>query len=115
MLPPEESPPILRAVARAHFLEGDMEAAVETLTRALALEPESPEIRELLRLLLDQLGRAGEMEELVAAAAAADPLPAGVRQPREPGPPPRQPCRRTYRRWWELCAAGSRIFFPASP
>jgi tetratricopeptide (TPR) repeat protein len=69
-LPAAERPPVLEAIARTHFVEGNGDEAVASLRRALALAPHDPDLRELFRLLLTQLDRAAEAEEVLAAAAA---------------------------------------------
>jgi tetratricopeptide (TPR) repeat protein len=68
----------LRAIARTHFLEGDLEAAVAALERALAAAPADPATRQLYGALMGQLGRQPQADALLAAVDREGPsaLPA---------------------------------------
>jgi tetratricopeptide (TPR) repeat protein len=70
-LPAEHQPPILRGVARTYFLEEQVDQAVATLQKALAIQPDEP---ETLRLLVDMLVAAGRDKDAEPYIAK---LPAG--------------------------------------
>jgi len=66
-LPAESQPEILRAVARTHFLQNEIEETILTLRQALAMAPADPTTRQLFRSVLEQQGRLAEAENLLAA------------------------------------------------
>lgn len=74
-LPPSEQPEVLRAVARTHFLEKNLEQAVLALKRALLFSPDNAQSRALLNALSTDLGRGGDartwLERLDAEGPAA--------------------------------------------
>ncbi|MGH9464695.1 MAG: carboxypeptidase regulatory-like domain-containing protein [Thermoanaerobaculia bacterium] len=78
----------LRAIARTHYLEGDLEAAVATFEQALAATPEDPASQQLYAALMEQLGRAAEAKERLTALArdGASALPAPPAAPSLPQP-----------------------------
>lgn len=73
LLEPKNHPPVLRGIARAHYQEGHLDAAIETLDKALALEPAN---EETLRLAIDLLV-AGDREEQAKGYLAR--LPQGAK------------------------------------
>jgi tetratricopeptide (TPR) repeat protein len=92
ILPAAERPPILQAIARTHFLEGETDQALEALTMALRIEPDSEELRRLFAALLVTDDRAGETDRLLAEIEAAGPpaneaaAPSTPRPQRQPSP-----------------------------
>lgn len=56
---------VLRAIARTHYLEGDVDAAVASLEEALDWQPAFDETRELYRTLMAGLGRSEEAERFL--------------------------------------------------
>lgn len=86
-LPPAERPEVLRAIARTWYLEGDRERAVATVEEGLKLAPADTQLQQLLRLLLEELGRPAEAEAFLKALAAGKIAPPKER-PREQELPP---------------------------
>ncbi len=83
----------LRAIARTRFLEGDLEAAVSDLERALAAVPADPATRQLYLALADQRGRRSEADALLAAldrhgVSVLPPSPVAPAPPAVAGPLP---------------------------
>lgn len=66
VLPRSQQPEVLRAVARTHFMEGDLEAAERTLKKALVVQPDDAEARQILVALLAELDREAEAREWIA-------------------------------------------------
>lgn len=62
VLGPAERSEVLSTVARTHFLEGNVDAAVRALQAALVLVPGNERTAELLRVLLVDRGRQEEAE-----------------------------------------------------
>jgi predicted esterase len=79
---------VLRAVARTHYVEGNVPATLEALLGALRAWPVSEESRVLYRTLMAELDRAAEAEEVLADLDARPPQPVD-----EPGPGPAPPRR----------------------
>ncbi|HVS15447.1 MAG TPA: carboxypeptidase regulatory-like domain-containing protein [Thermoanaerobaculia bacterium] len=81
---------VLRAVARTHYLEGDVPATLEALVAALRAWPPGEENRVLYRTLMAELDRAAEAERVLAALEADPPEPAGEPDASRPSrrPPP---------------------------
>ena len=71
VLPRDQRPQVLQAMARTHFLEGDTDRSIELLREALTIAPESSELRELFATLLETTGRGDETETLLAEASRA--------------------------------------------
>jgi tetratricopeptide (TPR) repeat protein len=94
-LPPEERPQVLRSLARTHFLEQNHEAAVAALKESLLYAPRDAASRELLTLLLSELGRGEEARTWLARLEAEGPeaLADEVRSPDEPRQPGGAPAR----------------------
>ncbi|MGH9380604.1 MAG: tetratricopeptide repeat protein, partial [Thermoanaerobaculia bacterium] len=65
-LPAAEQAQVLQGVARTHFVEGDVEAAAETLEQALRLAPTDPDLRQLYTTLQDGRGRGQETADFLA-------------------------------------------------
>jgi tetratricopeptide (TPR) repeat protein len=70
VLPRDQRPQVLQAVARTHFMDGESELAVERLQEALAITPEDPTLRQLFLTLLKTTGRLDEAEAMLAQAEA---------------------------------------------
>lgn len=70
-VPEAERPEILQAIARTHFLEQNHDEAVGALEAALAIAPGDPRLRQLYGILMEQLGRADEVERRLGEIAAA--------------------------------------------
>jgi tetratricopeptide (TPR) repeat protein len=86
VLPLEDRPEVLRAVARTWYLDGETQNALDALEEALRIAPDDAESRLLFRGLLEQQGRGGETDRRLAEIVAAGPPP----EPRlaaSPGPP----------------------------
>jgi tetratricopeptide (TPR) repeat protein len=66
VMPPESRPEVLRAVARAYFLEGNPDPAVRALQHALLIDPRDGTSRQLFMALLEGQGRRQEAEELLS-------------------------------------------------
>ncbi|MGH6901060.1 MAG: tetratricopeptide repeat protein, partial [Geminicoccaceae bacterium] len=66
LLPAAEQAQVLQGVARTHFVEGDVEAAAETLEQALRLAPTDPDLRQLYTTLQDGRGRGQEAADFLA-------------------------------------------------
>jgi tetratricopeptide (TPR) repeat protein len=77
-VPWQQHAELLQAVARTHYREGNREQALETMQRALMIEPNNQELRRLLVLVYEAMDRGDE------AQAVLDALPA---EPTEPPPP----------------------------
>lgn len=67
-LPRDQRPEVLQAIARTHFLEGDVEGAIGALIEALGIAPDDARLVQLLTGVLDSAGRADEAEALLAKA-----------------------------------------------
>ncbi len=95
VLPAQERPQVLQAVARAHFMEGDVDAAIERLQEALVLAPEDAELRTLFLSVLKSSGRSERAEELLAeveqARARGEPEKPGAEQIAAAAPTRREP------------------------
>lgn len=65
-LPVENHPPVLRAIANSFYAEGDVEQALATFERALALAPDDA---DLLQAIINVLVAAGREEEAQAYLA----------------------------------------------
>ncbi len=79
VLPREQRPEVLQAVARTHFMEGDTDSSIERLVEALTISPEDPILERLFFAVLERAGRRGEATALLeeaAAAATAEPVAA---------------------------------------
>ena len=77
-LPWREHAAVLQGVARTYYVEGKVSEALETIQRALSIEPRNEELRGLARGLYEALGRAGDAQAFLDALAE---------EPREPAPP----------------------------
>lgn len=86
-LPPSERPEVLRAIARTWYLEGDRERAVATVEEGLKIDPADDQLRQLLKLLLEELGRPADAEAFLKALAAGT-LPPAAEPRREEELPP---------------------------
>lgn len=69
-LPPEQRPDVYQGVARCWFLEGDAERAVEAVEAGLRIERDHKVLRQLLPMLLDDLGRPQDAKKFLAALDA---------------------------------------------
>lgn len=65
-LEPESHPPVLRGVARAYYEEGDKDAAIATLEKALAIDPADEDTLRLVINLLVAADREAEAEAYMA-------------------------------------------------
>ncbi|NNM26527.1 MAG: tetratricopeptide repeat protein [Phycisphaerales bacterium] len=65
----DQNPAAFNQLARAHVQAGNAAAAITALEHAVALAPESPELRDELAGLLESLGRSAEAAEHAAEAA----------------------------------------------
>ena len=86
-LPRSERPEVLRAIARTWYLEGDRERAVASVQEGLKIAPADAQLQQLLRLLLEELGRPAEAEAFLKALAAGE-IASTPEKPREPELPP---------------------------
>lgn len=75
-LPGARRPEVLRSVARTHYLEGQVDRAVETLQEALAIAPSDRDSRGLFVVLMEELDRKGEAERFLSELASRPPEPA---------------------------------------
>lgn len=73
VLPPAEQPEVLRAVARTHYLEGDIDAAARALRHALVRAPGDDLSRRLLLGLLEGAGRGAEARRFIDRLDAEGP------------------------------------------
>ncbi|MDX1503337.1 MAG: carboxypeptidase regulatory-like domain-containing protein [Thermoanaerobaculia bacterium] len=88
-LPPARRPEVLKGVARAYFLEGDVNGSIASLARALEIAPDDREGRQLYTMLMDNEGRAEEAASFLAALDARPPEESGDAEAGErPLPPP---------------------------
>ncbi len=71
VLPRQERPHVLKAVARTWFLEGEIERTIESLSEALSLLPGDIEIQRLLTEVLETVGRGEEAVGLIMAIEKA--------------------------------------------
>ena len=71
VLPRDQRPQVLQAVARTYFMEGDSGEAIEQLHQALAITPDDEALRQLFLTLLKNAGRLDEAEQLLAEALEA--------------------------------------------
>ncbi|HXU32110.1 MAG TPA: carboxypeptidase regulatory-like domain-containing protein, partial [Thermoanaerobaculia bacterium] len=69
-LPLAQRPEVLRAIARTWYLEGDLERAVGAVEDGLKIAPSDAELRQLLSLLLTEMGRPAEADAFLAALAS---------------------------------------------
>ncbi|HXT52340.1 MAG TPA: carboxypeptidase regulatory-like domain-containing protein [Thermoanaerobaculia bacterium] len=69
-LPPEQRPDIYQGVARSWFLQGDLERAAQAVQAGLRIEPNHKVLRQLLPMLLEDLGRPQEATAFLAALDA---------------------------------------------
>ncbi len=76
-LPPEQHPDVLQAVARTWFLQGDTKRAVAAVKQGLVLAPDHAMLRQLLHMLMEDLGRGAEADAFLAALSTAPPLEPG--------------------------------------
>jgi tetratricopeptide (TPR) repeat protein len=76
-LPWEQHAELLQAIARTHYREGERELALETMHRALMVEPTNEELRGLLVRVYGAMDRADETQAIL------DALP---EEPTEPPP-----------------------------
>jgi hypothetical protein len=83
MLPLESQPEVLRAVARAHYLQQHWDQSVEALEQALRLAPDDATNRQLYRSLAIQLNRLEQAEAFLSSLDQGQ--VAGL------GPAPREP------------------------
>lgn len=83
VLPPDQQPEVLRAVARTYYLEKNVDAAVNALERALLFGPTDNESRQLYTALLEGLQRGDEARAWLARLDAEGPgaLASEVEQP----------------------------------
>ncbi|HVS64659.1 MAG TPA: carboxypeptidase regulatory-like domain-containing protein [Thermoanaerobaculia bacterium] len=86
---------VLRAVARTHYLDGDVPATLDSLVDALRAWPASEETRVLYRTLMEQLGRVeqadGVLADLGEAPAEDDGRAADAEATTRRRPPPPEP------------------------
>jgi tetratricopeptide (TPR) repeat protein len=86
-LPTEQRPEVLRAIARTWYLEGNLEMAVGAVEEGLKIAPSDAELRQLLSLLLTEMGRPAEADAFLAALAAGDIAPPAEEVPHQELPP----------------------------
>jgi tetratricopeptide (TPR) repeat protein len=86
-LPPPQRPEVLRAIARTWYLEGDLERAVGAVEEGLKIAPSDAELRQLLSLLLAEMGRPAEADTFLAALAAGAIAPAAEEARHQELPP----------------------------
>lgn len=67
LLPAAEQAQVLQGVARTHYVEGDVDAAAETLEQALRRAPSDPDLRQLYTTLQGGRGRGQEAADFLAA------------------------------------------------
>ena len=92
VMPVESRPEVLRAMARAHYLEGEIDPAVSVLERALRIDPEDGTSRQLLMALREDQGRRREAEEFLERLDREGPHGVETPEPEEPaGSPPAPP------------------------
>jgi tetratricopeptide (TPR) repeat protein len=70
-VPDDTSWEVRRGIARIHFERGEYTAAADCLTRALALDPSSPELRVMLARSLESAGRPREAREQLERAVGS--------------------------------------------
>jgi tetratricopeptide (TPR) repeat protein len=80
-LPWQQHADLLQAVARTYYREGERELALETMRRALMVEPSNEELRGLLARVYEAMGRGDE------AQAVLDALPSEPTEPPASTPP----------------------------
>lgn len=67
---------VLRAVARTHYMEGDLERSLERLEEAIVLAPEEASGRAIYRSIMQAEGRSDEAERFLARVDAGELAPA---------------------------------------
>jgi len=91
-LPWEEHAELLQAIARTHYREGDRGLALETMHRALMVEPTNEELRGLLVRVYEAMDRADETQAILDALPEepTEPPPLGSTEgeTEEPSEPP---------------------------
>jgi len=84
-LPPEQRPDVYQGVARCWFLEGDAARAVEAVEAGLRIERDHKLLRQLLPMLLEDLGRPQDAQKFLAALDAGTLPPEPKEDERERG------------------------------
>lgn len=69
-LPPENHPPVLRAIANTWYAEGNVDQAVAVFDRALALVPDDPELLQAAVNVLVAAGRESDAQAYLARLPA---------------------------------------------
>lgn len=92
LLPAADQAQVLRGVARTHFVEGNVEAAAETLEEALRRAPTDADLRQLYTTLLEGQGRRQEAEDFLAGLPKEPPADAEkpATGPTSPSAPPEE-------------------------
>lgn len=91
-LPWQQHAELLQAIARTQYREGDREMALETMRRALMIEPSNQDLRDLLVRVYEAMDRGDEIQPILDSLPEEPTEPPTLEpaenQPEQPSEPP---------------------------